>query len=150
MQGKSTTASHSHTPHQAKTHLPSLNEYPLDPFQMRVSGSTTSLIFSKYGQPIDSSGFYRIITWAQYVIIQGVIKSRGDGPVPAPIYEWSHGRLNVKIVRPLASQDLTWLMLANSLEGLKDFFDEYGWFVCQITVLDDTLGPVATGSVEYG
>ncbi len=79
-----------------------------------------------------------------------MIKSRGDGPVPAPIYEWSHGRLNVKIVRPLASQDLTWLMLANSLEGLKDFFDEYGWFVCQITVLDDTLGPVATGSVEYG
>lgn len=40
-------------------------------------------------------------------------------------------------------------MLANSLEGLKDFFDEYGWFECQITVLDDTLGPVATGSVEY-
>jgi len=42
-----------------------------------------------------------------------------------------------------------WLMLANSLEGLKDFFEEYGWFECQITVLDDTLGPVATGSVEY-
>lgn len=128
----------------------SLKDYPLDPFQIRVQGTTTSLILSKYGPPIDEIRFYKIMTRAEYIIIQGVIHAHGDGPVPSPNYDWSQGRLYVRFVRPLASQDLTWLMLASSLEGLKDFFDEYGHFECQITVLDDMLGPVATGSVEYG
>ena len=130
--------------------LASLTEYPKDPWQQRVAGTTTSIILSKYGRLIDRLGFYRLIVNAQYAIIQGVLGAHGDQPVPAPNYDWSYGRLFVHLVRPLASQELTWSMVANTLRGLQDFYDNYGWFECDIVVLDDTLGPVATGSVRYG
>ena len=118
---------------------------------MRVHDTTTSLIFSKYGPPIHFQTFLELIAKAQYQILQAVIAAHGDRPVLQPNFEWSEKRLYLRISRPLAREDLTWLMLADTLEGLRDFFDGLqGWFETSITILDDTAGPVGDGSITFG
>ena len=126
-----------------------LGEYTIDPYQMRVPGTTTSLIFSKYGPAIHFQTFLELIAIAQYQIIGEIIAAHGDGPVPRTIVEWSEKKLYIRFSRPLARDDLTWMMLADTLEGLRVFFDTRGWFETSITILDDTAGPVADGSVAY-
>lgn len=117
---------------------------------MRVPGTTTSLVSSKYGPPIYHETFLNLIAKAQYEIIQEVVTAHGDGPVSQPNFEWSQGKLYIRISRPLARQDLTWLMLGDTLEGMREFFDGLrGWFETSITVLDDLAGPVASGSLRY-
>lgn len=117
---------------------------------MRVPGTTTSLIFSKYGPPISDTTLLTLIANAQYQIVQEVVAAHGDGPVTQPNFEWEVRKLYVRISRPLAQTDLTWLMLADSLEGLRAFFDGLsGWFETEITILDDTAGPVGSGCVTF-
>ena len=114
---------------------------------MRVHDTTTSLIFSKYGPPIHFQTFLELIARTQYQLVGAIAAAHGDGPVPQPHFEWSEKNLYIKISRPLAKNDLTWLMLADTLEGLMLFFDVYGWFATSITILDDTAGPVGDGSI---
>ena len=117
---------------------------------MRVPGTTTSLIFSKYGPPILSETFLNLIARAQYRIGRAMVAAHGDGPIPQSNLKWSEGKLCIEISRPLAQEDLTWLMLADTLEGLRLFFDGLrGWFETSITILDDTAGPVGSGSVTF-
>ena len=125
------------------------NDYPLDPYQLRVSGTTTSLIFSKYGGPILCESFLTVIAKAQYEIVQAIVAARGDGPVSQPNFEWCEQKLYLRISRPLAREDLTWLMLADTLEGTRGFFAGRGWFETEITILDDTAGPVGGGSITF-
>lgn len=117
---------------------------------MRVPGTTTSLIFSKYGPPIHFQTFLELTARAQYQVVKAVVTARGDGPVPQPNFEWCEKRLCIRISRPLAQEDLTWLMLADTLEGLRVFFGGlHGWFETSITILDDTVGPVGGGSITF-
>ncbi len=117
---------------------------------MRVPDTTTSLIFSKYGPAIHFQTFLDLTAKAQYQNIQAIIAARGDGPVPQSSLKWSERKLYIKISRPLAQEDLTWSMLADTLEGLRLFFDGLqGWFETSITILDDTAGPVGDGSVLF-
>ncbi len=74
---------------------------------MRVAGTTTSLIFSKYGSGLYFATFLDLISKAQYQIVQGMVVAGGDESVPQPDFEWFQERLSVKISRPLASLDLT-------------------------------------------
>ena len=118
---------------------------------MRVHDTTTSIIFSKYGSSIKPQTLLELIANAQYDVVQAVIAEHGDGPVSQPHLEWSEKRLYLRIRRPLAQEDLTWLMLADTLEGLRDFFNGLQrWFETSITILDDTAGPVADGIVTFG
>lgn len=118
---------------------------------MRVPDTTTSLIFSKYGPPIHFQTFLDLAAEAQYQIVHAVVAAHGDGHVPQPNFEWSKDRLYIRISRPLAQQDLTWLMLADTLEGSRAFFSGlHGWFETSITILDDTAGPVGSGSITFG
>ena len=118
---------------------------------MRVHDTTTSLIFSKYGPPIHFQTFLELIAKAQYQIVQAVIAAHGDGPVSQRNFEWSEKGLYLRISRPLARQDLTWLMLADTLEGVRDFFNGLqGWFETSITILDDIAGPVGDGVIAFG
>ena len=58
--------------------------------------------------------------------------------------------MSVRISRPPAREELTWFMLGDMLEGLRSFFGgRLGWFEILITILDDTAGPVASGSLKY-
>ena len=117
---------------------------------MRVPGTTTSLIFGKYGRPIHFETLLNLTAKAQYQVIKSVIAARGDGPVTPPKHEWSEKKLYISINRPIAEQDLTWLMLADTLEGSRLFFDSLqGWFETLITILDDTAGPVGDGCTTY-
>lgn len=129
----------------------SLSEYPIDPYQLRVPDTTTSLIFSKYGPPIHFQTFLDLSARTQYQVVKAVAAAGGDGPISQSYLEWSEGMLNIRISRPLAQDDLTWLMLADTLEGLRYFFhDLQGWFETSITILDDTAGPVGSGIITYG
>ena len=126
------------------------NDYPIDPYQMRVPGTTTSLIFSKYGPPVHFQTFLELVAKVQYEIIGDIIAAHGDGPVSPVKFEWSEKKLFISISRPLARQDLTWMMLADTIEGLRVFFDGLqGWFETSITILDDTAGPVGDGRMFY-
>lgn len=116
---------------------------------MRVAGTPTSLIFSKYGSGLYFGTCLDLISKAQYQIVRGIALSRGDAPVPQPDFIWTQERLEVTISRPFAQLDLTWLMLADALEGLRVFLIRYGWFETEVDVLDDRKGPVAHGRVEY-
>lgn len=130
---------------------PSLNDYPIDPYQMRVPDTTTSIIFSKYGPPIHFETFFNLVAKAQYQVTKAVAAAHGDGPVSQPSFEWSEQKLYIKFSRPLAQSDLTWLMLADTLEGVRLFFGgSRGWFETSITILDDTAGPVGAGRIESG
>lgn len=118
---------------------------------MRVPGTTTSLIFSKYGPPIYHETFLTLIAKAQYSIVRTVAAAHGDRHVSQPNFEWSEKKLYLRISRPLAREDLTWLILADTLEGIRGFFDDLrGWFETEITILDDTAGPVGSGSLTFG
>lgn len=126
------------------------NDYPIDPYQLRVPGTTTSLIFSKYGPPINCETFLDLTARAQYEVIQAVVAAHGDGPVLQPNLEWSEGKLYIRISRPLAREDLTWLILADTLEGTRGVFGGLrGWFETEITILDDASGLVGRGSVTF-
>lgn len=114
---------------------------------MRVPGTTTSLIFSKYGPPIHWAAFLELVARAQYAIVGEVVSAHGDGPVPRTNVEWSEKRLCVAMSRPLAREDLTWLMLADMLEGVRGFFAVQGWFETSVTILDDAAGPVGDGRI---
>ena len=56
----------------------------------------------------------------------------------------------MRISRPLTQEDLTWLMLAETLEGTRGFFAGLrGWFETDVTILDDTAGIVGRGGVRF-
>ena len=117
---------------------------------MRVPDTTTSLIFSKYGSLIYRVTFLDLTAKAQYQVTKAVIAARGDGPVSQPKFVWSEKQLHIRISRPFARRDLTWLMLTDTLEGVRTFFGGLQeWFETSITILDDTAGPVGDGSITY-
>ena len=130
--------------------LSPLNNYPIDPYQLRVPGTSTSVIFSKYGTPLHYVTVMALVAKTQYDIVQEVVAARGDGPVAEPRYQWDEDRTAIKITRPLSSAQLTWLMVADTVEGIRLFFEGLqGWFETSITILDDEAGIVGTGWVDY-
>ncbi|KAL9026192.1 MAG: hypothetical protein Q9196_005104 [Gyalolechia fulgens] len=136
--------------HQSSHVFRSLDEYPVDPYQIKVPRTTTSLIFSKYGPPIHFQTFLDLVARAQYQIIRAIIAAHGDQRVPGPLLVWSEKKLCIHIGRPLARLDLTWQMVADTLEGLRIFFDRLqGWFETAITILDDSVGVVGDGGITY-
>lgn len=115
---------------------------------MRVHDTTTSIIFSKYGSSTKPQTLLELIANVQYRIVQAVIAEHGDGPVSQSHLEWSEKGLYLRMI---AQEDMTWLMLADTLEGLREFFNGLQrWFETSITILDDTAGPVADGIITLG
>ena len=58
--------------------------------------------------------------------------------------------MHIRVQRPLGEESLTWLMLADTVEGLRLFFEEvHAWFEMRVTILDDTAGVVGSGVVRY-
>ena len=46
--------------------------------------------------------------------------------------------------------ELRWQTMAEALHGILDFGEAYGFWECQLTVLDQDDGVVATGSIGMG
>ncbi|KAM0804552.1 hypothetical protein BDR22DRAFT_818180 [Usnea florida] len=120
---------------------------PPDPYQLRVTGTSTSLILGKYTGPVSDSTLLAILTKAEFEVVKSVVQARGDGPIAQPTFEWRHGRLYVRMEHQL---ELSWLTMAEALYGIVQFGYDYGYLGCQFTVLDDTAGVVASGSVGMG
>ena len=126
----------------------SLKDYPIDPYQLRVPGTTTSLIFSKYGPPIHFQTILELIAHAQYRTVHAAVAARGDGPILQSSLLLSEKSLRLRISRTPKEYSFTWLMLADTLDGVRLFFDRLqGWFEMEITILDDTAGPVGRGKL---
>lgn len=118
-----------------------------DPYQMRIPGTSTTLILGKFTGPLSDAAILALLTKAEYEVVKSVVQARGDGPVAQPTFEWRHGRLYVRMQHQL---ELSWLTMADALYGIVQFGYDYGYLGCQFTVLDDTAGPVATGSIGTG
>lgn len=94
--------------------------------------------------------FLDLTAKAQYQVTKAVIAARGDGPVSRPKFVWSEKDLRMGIGRSFAQRDLTWLMLTDTLEGVRLFYNGLQeWFETSITILDDTAGPVGDGRITY-
>lgn len=128
----------------------SLDVPPPDPYQFRVPDTTTSLILSHYGLSVDRTPFLALTATTQYKLVQEAVAAQGDGPVPQQHMDWNRRDLYIHVQRPLRQRDLTWLMVADTVEGLRLFFERvHAWFELRITILDDTAGMVGSGSLEY-
>ena len=88
---------------------------------------------------------------AQYHVILNVVSAFAAAHRDKSVnFEYSEDRLYIRISRPLAREDLTWLMLTETLEGLMVIFGaSYGWFETSITILDDTADPVGDGTIAF-
>ncbi|KAG7005698.1 hypothetical protein G7Y79_00018g045050 [Physcia stellaris] len=121
-----------------------------DPYQFRVPDTATSLILSHYGRSVDRIPFLALTATTQYKLVQEAVAAQGDGPVPRQHMHWNRRDLYLHVQRPLRQRDLTWLMVADTVEGLRLFFERaHAWFELRITILDDTAGVVGSGSLEY-
>lgn len=117
---------------------------------MRVPHTTTTLVFGRYGPSIDPYVGLNLIAGAQYQMIQHIVEARGDGPASDVYFQWVQNRLYIEVRRLRVEEVLTWLMLADMLEGVRLFFRMQGWwFETAITLLDDTAGLVASGQIVF-
>ena len=44
---------------------------------------------------------------------------------------------------------MDWLTLARAFKGIVQFMEEFGWMAVRLTVLDDEVGQVGTGTLLY-
>ena len=44
---------------------------------------------------------------------------------------------------------MKWLMLARAYKGIVQFMEEFEWMAVRVTVLDDDVGQVGTGTLVY-
>ena len=78
-----------------------------------------------------------------------MVATRGDGSVSRHSSKWVEDRSTIINHDLSADQDLTWLMLADSLHGIKVFFRRLqGWFETEITILDDIARIVGKGIIK--
>lgn len=124
-----------------------------DPYQARVPGTATQVIFSGFTNPhtkIDAADFFYVGYKAQSDIVRNVIRNRGDGPIAQPNLRWDRYKTALTINHKL-DNELTWSTLSQAVEGVINFGWDVGFLtVKQITILDDVLGIVGTGGLTYG
>ena len=89
-----------------------------------------------------------MIAQGQYRTVRAAVAAQGDGPILQPTLLFSENSLRLRITRTSKEYNFTWLMLADTLDGVRLFFDRLqGWFETEITILDETVGPVGRGSL---
>ena len=116
--------------------------------EVRVDGTHTSVIFSKYGVPIQRGEVFDIVFQVQSAVIDGLVASKGNAPIQRLAFIFWSGYLYTKI-QPIMGRQMTWLMLAQASKGILQFMGEFEYMTLDILVLDDEAGPVATGMLRY-
>ncbi|KAL8707758.1 MAG: hypothetical protein Q9220_007278 [cf. Caloplaca sp. 1 TL-2023] len=121
---------------------------PNQPSQVNVPGTTISVILDKYQPviPIEATRYLWILASAHYSIIKSILAAPNDPIIHTPNLEWHLGK-------PFISSNtrefkMTWEMLAHALQGIDNFYDNYGFMLLTATVLDHNLGWV--GTIEVG
>ena len=52
-------------------------------------------------------------------------------------------------IQPAIRWRMTWLMLAQTFDGIMEFMELYEWIEVKFAVLDEEAGPVGTGVLVY-
>ena len=82
-------------------------------------------------------------------MVKFVVATRGDGSVSRRSSKRVEDRLTIINHGLSAHQDLTWLMLADSLNGIRVFFRRLQrWLETEITILDDIARIVGNGTIK--
>lgn len=50
-------------------------------------------------------------------------------------------------IQPDLNGRMEWLMLARAYKGVVQFMEEFGWMALRLTILDDEVGQVGTGTL---
>ena len=116
--------------------------------EIRVYGTSTSLILHNYGSTLQQTGVLDILFQAQSAVVDGLVASRGNAPIERLAFTFWSGRLYMAI-QPLQNGHMKWLMLAQALKGIVQFMEEFEWMAIDFTVLNDLVGEVGRGSLFY-
>ena len=119
--------------------------------EIRVFGTHTTLILAGYGPVVQKIEVLDVLLHGQSDVINGLVASRGNAPIDQLAFTyWSEdGKLNLKI-EPARGRLMKWLMLAQTLQGILQFMEIYGYHaVRQFTALDDEAGIVGWGTLQH-
>ena len=83
---------------------------------------------------------------AQGTIIEAIVAAKGDGPMPRlrPLW-WYRGAQ----IQMYPGEQMTWVMLSHMFTGIVAFVEKFTAVSMSVEILDETLGPVGTGSISY-
>ena len=119
--------------------------------EIRVFGTHTSLILAGYGPVLQKVEVLDVLFQGQSDVINGLVASKGNAPIARLAFTyWSEeARVYMKI-EPAEGRVMKWLMLAQTLQGILQFMEIYGYrAVRKFTTLDDEAGIVGSGTLAY-
>ena len=90
-----------------------------------------------------------VLLQGQSDVINGLVASKGNAPIQRLAFTyWSEeAKLYLKI-EPARGRVMKWLMLAQTLQGILQFMEIYGYHVVRrFTALDDEAGIVGWGTL---
>ncbi|KAL8941798.1 MAG: hypothetical protein Q9216_002036 [Gyalolechia sp. 2 TL-2023] len=125
-----------------------LSALPPPPYQQRVSRTSITLIIDKYTpiRGLDESRFRYIAFDVEYSIVKQLIGAPNDHTIHTPNLLWRVGAPYMTAHN--RNLEMTWEILAHSVGGILDFYDNFGTLQLTARVLDDRLGYV--GDLEVG
>ncbi|KAL8946996.1 MAG: hypothetical protein Q9222_006678 [Ikaeria aurantiellina] len=126
------------------------DDIPKQPSQVKVYRTSVTVILDKY-QPvrrIDEVRYLHIANTAQYSIIKSILAAPGDPTIHTPNLLW---RLGAPYITSNTREfKMTWEILAHALQGIQDFYSNYGVMQLTARVLEDSLGYVGDLQVGVG
>lgn len=134
--GGNTTASSEHL---------ELLTMPPDPITLRIPDSTLSLRFSHYGRGLPQVDFLTVMLKMTLRAIKEMQKPEGDHPI-GDDQQWRWDRALVELY---SESEMMWGMLGSVVNGITSFAMRYGWLTFSFDIVDDKLGGVGAGFVEY-
>lgn len=116
--------------------------------EIRVYGTSTSLILHNFGSTLQRSGVLDILFQGQSAVVNGLVASRGNAPIERLAFTFWSDQLYLTI-QPVQGGHMKWLMLAQALKGIVQFMEEFEWMAIDFTVLNDLVGQVGRGSLFH-
>ncbi|KAL8668421.1 MAG: hypothetical protein Q9168_006945 [Polycauliona sp. 1 TL-2023] len=143
-----------HVPSIPKSYLDSdsapISKHCLVTARIKVYGTTVQVIFKDYlpVKRVDSTRYLHVASNVQYDIIKKLsVAPANDHKVHAPnLGPWRYGPLYIAVHNP--ELEMTWEILAHTLRGILDFYDNWGMMLLTGLILDDNLGFL--GEVKVG
>ena len=114
--------------------------------EIRVYGTSTSLILHKFGSTLQRSGVLDILFQGQSAVVDGLVASRGNAYIERLAFTFWSDQYYMAI-QPVQGGHMKWLMLAQALKGIVQFMEEFEWMAIDFTVLSDLVGQVGRGSL---
>lgn len=118
---------------------------PPDPTTVRLPNSPLFLTFTDYGRSLPSEDSLHALLLLTQRVITELMRGKKDEPILEALYV--KPRRVLMVVSPEAQ--MTWGKLAVALEGLSEFFGQWGWLTCTFLSEEDGVGIIGNGLVMY-